>query len=260
MLAPKKGDKSCEDLCWHNAFEVDQEAGSEQTKQLMNSTTYVSLARLENDWLDPRTIPLTAQDIYCMQLLHCYDVISGTESPFNHLFDTEDWAGFEYLRDTKYHFSEGYGPKNSGLHSVSRMDDTLRVLSRLDGRKEAGLPLRSGFTHREEVLYLCCLLGICYEKDWQPSVKRVDAYRQWRVALLAPCLGHVGIEKYVGNSEQERLRIIVNVASSIRTIGRLETSTSCVVTVPFCTSRGHQKLRIGTGTVQRLVYLPALKR
>lgn len=174
-----------------------------------------------------------------MQLPHCYDVVSGRESPFNHVFDTGDWASFEHLQDTKCHFSEGYGAKNSGLYSVPWTDAALRVLSRLNGRHGAGLPLQIGFTHLGKVLYLCCLLGICYEKDWQPSVKRVDAYRQWRVALLAPCLGHVGIEKYVGNSEQERLRIIVNVASSIRTIGRLETSTWCVVTVPFCTSQFH---------------------
>lgn len=210
VLAAEKDSKSCDNICWHNTFQVDQQVGGEQMKQLMDVTTYASLARLENDWLDPITMPLTAQDIYCMQLLHCYDVVSGRESPFNHCFDAEDWAGFEYLRDTKYHFSEGYGAKNSGLYSVPWMNAAVRVLSGLDGQTGASLPLRVGFTHREEVLYLCCLLGICYEKDWQPSLKRVDADRQWRVSLLAPYLGHVGIETYVGSSKQERLRIIVN--------------------------------------------------
>lgn len=210
VLAVDKDDKSCENLCWHNAFHVDQEAGSEQMKQLMSLTTSASLSRLENDWLGPTATPLTGQDIYCMQLLHCYDIVSGRKSHFDHCFDAEDWAGFEYLRDTKYHFSEGYGAKNGGIYSVPWMDAAMRVLFRISRQKGASLPLRVGFTHREEVLYLCCLLGICYEKDWQPSLKRVDANRQWRVSLLAPYLGHVGIETYVGNSKQERLRIIVN--------------------------------------------------
>lgn len=189
---------------------MDQEAGSQQMKQLMNLTTSASLARLENDWLGSTTTPLTAQDIYCMQLLHCYDVVSGRESPFNHCFHSEDWEGFEYLRDTKYHFSEGYGARNSGLYSVPWTAAAVRVLSRISDQKGTGLPLRVGFTHREEILYLCCLLGICYEKDWQPRLERVDVNRQWRVSLLAPYLGHVGIETYVGSLNQERLRIIVN--------------------------------------------------
>ena len=166
-----------------------REAGNDQMKQLMNSTTCATLARLENDWLDPATIPLTAQDIYSMQLLHCYDVVSGRESMFNHCFDAEDWAGFEYLRDTKYHFSEGYGAKNSGLYSVPWMDAAVMIFHRLSGQMGTGLPPRIGFTHREEVPYLCCLLGICHEKDWQPSLKWVDANRQWRVSLLAPIWG-----------------------------------------------------------------------
>jgi hypothetical protein len=39
------------------------------------------------------------------------------------------------------------------------------------------LPLRIGFTHREELLYFCCLLGINFKKDWEPSLERVDEDR-----------------------------------------------------------------------------------
>jgi hypothetical protein len=44
-----------------------------------------------------------------MQLLHCYDVVAHRPTLFNDCFEPDDWAGFEYLRDVKYHFSEGYG-------------------------------------------------------------------------------------------------------------------------------------------------------
>ena len=207
VLTAENGDKSCDNLCWHKAFSVDQEAGHDQMIQLMNVTAQPALERLSDAWLEAR--PLTVQDIYSMQLLHCYDIVSGRESLFQLCFDASDWVAFEYLRDTKTYFSEGYGSSKSSIYAIPWMDAAMRTLSQAR-QSDHDLPLRVGFTHREEVIYLCCLLGICFEKDWRPSLDSVDENRQWRVSLLAPYLGHVGIETYIENSVQERLRIIVN--------------------------------------------------
>ena len=38
----------------------------------------------------------------------------------------------------------------------------------------------------------------------------LDVGGQWRVAPLASCLGHVGMETYVGSCKQGRLSIIVD--------------------------------------------------
>ena len=207
VLTAENGDKSCDNLCWHKAFSVDQEAGHDQMIQLMNVTAQPALERLSDAWLE--ACPLTVQDIYSMQLLHCYDIVSGRESPFQLCFDDSDWVAFEYLRDTKTYFSEGYGSSKSSIYAIPWTNAAMRTLSQTR-QSDHDLPLRVAFTHREEVLYLCCLLGICFEKDWRPSLDSVDENRQWRVSLLAPYLGHVGIETYIGNSMRERLRIIIN--------------------------------------------------
>jgi len=71
-------------------------------------------------------------------------------------------------------------------------------------------PLHVSFTHREEVLYLCCLLGIGHKEGWTPDLTRIDTGRSWFVSKLAPYLGHVGFEKYQNKSGQDRLRVVVN--------------------------------------------------
>lgn len=66
------------------------------------------------------------------------------------------------------------------------------------------------FTHREEVLYLCCLLGIGHKKGWTPDLTRINTDRIWFVSKLTPYLGHVGFVKYQIKSGQDRLRVVVN--------------------------------------------------
>jgi len=155
-----------------------------------------------------------------MQLLHCYDVVSGRASPWEGLFDKEDWLGFEYLRDSKYFYCEGYGRKNVHLLAVPWLEDAINSLLITQQHSDLGrsaerqlspkFPLQVGFTHREEVLYLCCLLGIHFRPHWYPSLSSVDSQREWRVSSLAPYLGHVGIECYGSSAHDLFLRIVVN--------------------------------------------------
>ena len=53
-----------------------------------------------------------------MQLLYCYDLVAGKPSPFEDLFIDEDWLGFEYMRDIKYYYSEGYGAPYRGEYAT----------------------------------------------------------------------------------------------------------------------------------------------
>lgn len=192
-------------LNWHKAFHIDQSEGSAEMRQLMETTTAETRARLRADWLDRD--PITAADVYSMQLLHCYDIVSGRTSPFDHLFNHDDWVGFEYLRDTKYFFSEGYGRRHVHLLAVPWLESALASL-RTPG---PSFPLEIAFTHREEVLYLCCLLGINSQPGWTPPSDRIDTKRSWRVGLLAPYLGHVGLEAYrLSGNDITLIRVIVN--------------------------------------------------
>lgn len=195
---------TCEGLSWHESLDVDQNAGGEEMRELMKTTAAEALDRLKDDWIG--SSPFGVDDVYALQLLHCYDIVSGHESPFEGCFTPQDWDGFEYLRDTKYHFSEGYAG-NTGRYAIPWMKAVMRKLRQ---KTCAGFPLSVAFTHREEVLYLCCLLGIGYRDGWTPDLSRVDSERQWKVSQLAPYLGHVGIESYDGTDGQDRLRVIVN--------------------------------------------------
>lgn len=155
--------------------------------------------------------PLTSADVYSMQLLHCYDIVSGRTSPFDHLFNHDDWAGFEYLRDTKYFFSEGYGRPHVHLLAVPWLESALASLHMATPLPISSFPLKIAFTHREEILYLCCLLGINAQPGWTPPLDHVDTNRSWRVGLLAPYLGHVGLEAYqTSGSDLTFIRVVVN--------------------------------------------------
>ena len=143
-------------------------------------------------------------------------------SPFGQLFQEDDWAGFEYLRDVKYFYCEGYGRDNVHLLAVPFLE---AAISSLSTNIPAGqFPLKIGFTHREGLLYLCCLLGISYRKGWIPPLSQVEHDRGWRVADLAPYLGHIGIESY-GREAGEGVHIRIIVSGEVRPAfrGRLET-------------------------------------
>lgn len=278
--------------------------------ELMDVTTSTALARFEPFWfsLPPSannasesvdsSLALGPRDVYAMQLLHCYDVVSGRPSPWTDpepLFTSEDWAGFEYLRDVKYYYSEGYGAQPStGVYATPWLVSAVERLKKgnmefdtspdqekkmeqadqygqniaerahVDNKGEeescAGhddIPLHIAFTHREEILYLCVLLRLNLYANhgtlktpstrpstlasrprdppditnatknatqWTPSLSSVQTEqdRPWRVAQMAPYLGHVGLETYVAasrgggselNSEHQqkmRIRVIVN--------------------------------------------------
>ncbi|KAJ9263910.1 hypothetical protein DTO212C5_7328 [Paecilomyces variotii] len=207
VLQCEDNSHQCDNLRWHKAFSVDQSRGSDKFEKLMQVTTHPIYRRLHNDW--HTATPLSATDIYAMQLLHCYDAVANRPTPFEKCFEADDWPGFEYLRDVKYYYSEGYGMPQPGFYAIPWLKAAMTALS---NRPSQGpqLPLWIAFTHREEILYLCCLLGMNFHKNWEPALDRVDEDRQWRAALLAPYLGHVGIESYPGRNGEKRVRFILN--------------------------------------------------
>ena len=225
----------------------------------MKETTMAALSRLKYSWPGQ----LEYKDVYAMQLLHCYDICSGRTSPWmqpTELFTTKDWEGFEYLRDSKYFFSEGRGaPKSTGRYALPWLVSVLGYLKSFehhherirhtredierqctpssngrspraqfglpmvnDDGKSTRFPLQICFTHREEILYLCSLLGLgCYTRkmtspvgdsqsveEWEPSGLPSDATnsRPWHVSTMACYLGHVGIEAYAVEDVSQRLR------------------------------------------------------
>lgn len=107
-------EEPCDNLCWHkNCEEIDQTAGQQEADRFLLVYTRPILEKLRR--LGHEAANFTPKDIYAMQLLCCYDLVADKASPFTALCDNEDWLGFEYMRDIKYPYSEGYG----AAHPVS---------------------------------------------------------------------------------------------------------------------------------------------
>lgn len=94
---------------------------------LIKVTTQPVHQQLHKDWVG--LVPLCPKDIYAIQLLHCYDIIGKRPSPFASCFESDDWAGFEYLRDVNYHFSEDYGAETPGFFAIPWMKAALTALT-----------------------------------------------------------------------------------------------------------------------------------
>ena len=201
----------CDNLCYHRRFpEIDQTAGQDQADAFLAVYTGPIIERLRS--LVDSDLPLEPSDICAMQLLCCYDLVAGKESPFTGLFERTDWLGFEYMRDVKYHYSEGYGAAHAGIYATPWLDAALRLLQQPPTEKahDKRLPLWIGFTHREEILYLVVLLGIAWQGPKPPRIDRVDEDRHWRVSALAPYLGHLGLESYRTVDRSPHVRFVLN--------------------------------------------------
>lgn len=205
-----EGTRSCENLCWHKQFEeIDQNAGQTAADEFKSQYTVPIIDRLAEYAIGD--FKLTPHDIYAMQLICCYDLVLEDKSPFSKLFTSEDWLGFEYTRDIKYYHSEGYGMPRPGVYALPWLERTIELLQELlAGRSGENLPLWTGFTHREEVLYLVIALGLYHDGSRPPSTTHMDIERKWNVGKIAPYLGHVGLEVCLTKDHQRRLRIIVN--------------------------------------------------
>ena len=222
----------CTNLLWHTCYEdIDQTAGQNWMNTLMTKLTSTTCTRL-SPYCNTGFV-LEPRDIYSMQLLHCYDTVSGRESPWmlpgTELFTEHEWQVFEFLRDGKYWFSEGYGAATpTWLYALPWFVGVMDFLKEVgesnsacgssDGRKEKP-PLRIAFTHREEVLYACTLLGLGGPqgrvKSWPPWSEPVKIRdRSWRVSTMASYLGHVGVEVFEpergSGVAPRKVRFIVN--------------------------------------------------
>lgn len=206
----RDGIRSCENLCWHKQFEeIDQNAGQAAADDFKSRYTAPIIERLAKYAIGD--FELTPDDIYAMQLICCYNLVSENRSPFAKLFTPEDWLGFEYVRDIKYYYSEGYGMARPGLYALPWFERAVELLQKpLAGQIGEKPPLWIGFTHREEVLYLATALGLYHDGPQPPSTTHVDLKRKWNVGKIVPYLGHVGLEVYLTKDRQRRLRIVVN--------------------------------------------------
>lgn len=247
MINPEKETDPRKNLSWHTTYqEVDQTHGQAWMEDRMTETTIAALSRLKHFWpgqLKPKDI-YAMQLLHCYDI--CSGRTSPWMEP-TELFTMRDWEGFEYLRDGKYYFSEGRGARNataryalpwlvSAVHhlktfknqhenspefttdvgprctTISHGNPSQAQFSEPSINNESGkptFPLQICFTHREEILYLCSLLGFgCYIRKsstqrnleaWKPSTFLNDSTtsRPWHVSTMACYLGHVGIEAYI---------------------------------------------------------------
>ncbi|KAI9808472.1 MAG: hypothetical protein M1827_007225 [Pycnora praestabilis] len=208
-----KSKDPCDNLCWHQRFpEINQQAGAKEAEEFLGVYTTSILDSLKPFF--ENNFSLSPKDVYAMQLLCCYDLVAGRESSFSDVFRDEDWLSFEYMRDVKYHYSEGHGAAHAGEYATPWLESAIKLLQTIPESgplaKRHRLPLWISFTHREEILYLAVLLGLGWDGPGNPSTKQINESRRWRVTHLAPYLGHIGLESFKGSKGQDLLRIIVN--------------------------------------------------
>ncbi|CED83517.1 Multiple inositol polyphosphate phosphatase [Phaffia rhodozyma] len=168
----------------------------------------------------------TVDDVYAMQQLCGYDTVIGNDtSPFctTDAFTNEDWLGFEYANDLKYHYSLGYGYPESPslglpwvLASVDQLlnitlssplapSNTSTTNTTIDIASQQKLFL--SFTHREEPAFLATALGIFNNSvgiagnltiagdiNNTMSTESIDRDRAWKTSEILPFLGNVGLE------------------------------------------------------------------
>ena len=60
------------------------------------------------------------------------------------------------------------------------------------------------------MLYLAVLLGLAWDRPEELMLDRIKYDRHWRVASIAPYLGHIGFEKFRNVNGQERIQVILN--------------------------------------------------
>lgn len=169
----------------------------------------------------------TVNDVFGMQQLCGYETVIRGKSPFCdlELFSPDDWLGWEYSEDVRYHYNAGYGAEVSGYVGLPWLNATAKLLMENDDRGEADEDLLVSFTHRELPPMVLVAMGLFNNSEFSGAANindtmpldRINYRRDWKASNVLPFLSNIAIERLnctgsYGYDDGEYYRVLVNSA------------------------------------------------
>ncbi|KAF9877166.1 histidine acid [Colletotrichum karsti] len=195
-------------------------AGSEQSAQFQKKFATPIMKRFNDLASD---FNFTVNDVFGMQQLCGYETVIRGKSPFCDLdlFTPDDWLGWEYTEDIRYHYNSGYGNNVAGYVGMPWLNATAGLLMGQDSDED----LYVSFTHRELPPMVIVAMGLFNNSeagggseatinDTMP-LDRINYRRAWRSSHVLPFLGNIAIERLncsgsYGYDDGEYYRVLVN--------------------------------------------------
>ncbi|KAM0425975.1 hypothetical protein ACHAPT_008914 [Fusarium lateritium] len=197
-------------------------SGSDESSVYKDKYAKPIIARL-ND-LAP-DFNFTVNDIFGMQQLCGYETVIHGKSPFCNLelFSPDDWLGWEYAEDVRYHYNVGYGNQVSGYVGLPWFNATADLLFNKESDDQ---DLYVSFTHRELPPMVLVAMGLFNNSQFggSPSqindtmpLSRINYRRAWKSSHVLPFLSNIAIERLnctgsYGYDDGEYYRVLVNSA------------------------------------------------
>ncbi|KAF4979196.1 hypothetical protein FZEAL_4569 [Fusarium zealandicum] len=167
----------------------------------------------------------TVNDVFGMQQLCGYETVIHGKSPFCNLelFSPDDWLGWEYSEDVRYHYNAGYGNEVAGYVGLPWFNATTNLLLSEDSGDQ---DLHVSFTHRELPPMVLVAMGLFNNSDFGGAgsqindtmpLDRINYRRAWKSSNVLPFLSNIAIERFnctgsYGHDDGEYYRVLVNSA------------------------------------------------
>ncbi|SPJ74270.1 related to PHO11 - secreted acid phosphatase [Fusarium torulosum] len=196
-------------------------AGSEESAVYQEKYAKPIVARLNDLASD---FNFTVNDIFGMQQLCGYETVIRGKSPFCNLelFSPDDWLGWEYSEDVRYHYNAGYGNEISGYVGMPWLNSTADLLMSGDSDED----LYVSFTHRELPPMVLVAMGLFNNSEPGGSesqindtmpLNKINYRRAWKSSHVLPFLSNIAIERMnctnsYGYEDGEYYRVLVNSA------------------------------------------------
>ncbi|TLD25347.1 hypothetical protein PspLS_05647 [Pyricularia sp. CBS 133598] len=146
----------------------------------------------------------TTKDVFGMMQLCGYESVIRGRSKFCdlNLFGPDDWLGWEYSEDIRYHYNVGYGFPAAGYIGMPWLQATADLMTR-DGGPDAE-DLYISFTHRELPPMVMVAMGLFNNSQFGGSEATVNAtmpsdaenpHRAWRSSHVVPFLTNIALER-----------------------------------------------------------------
>ncbi|KAH9240726.1 hypothetical protein K456DRAFT_45901 [Colletotrichum gloeosporioides 23] len=195
-------------------------AGSEQSGKFQEKFATPITKRLNALAAD---FNFTVNDVFGMQQLCGYESVIRGRSPFCDLdlFSPDDWLGWEYTEDIRYHYNVGYGNNVAPYVGMPWLNATANLLM-ADAADE---DLYVSFTHREMPPMVLVAMGLFNNSE--PGfgaaadinatfpLDRINYRRAWRSSNILSFLSNIAIERLnctgsYGYEDGEYYRVLVN--------------------------------------------------
>lgn len=135
-------------------------------------------------------ITFTNAEIYIMQEMCGFEILSKGKSPWCDVFTHAEWRQFEYARDVLHYYRAGAGNKYGANMGWLLLNATTNLLSQ---GPEAG-PLYFSFVHDGDIVPFLAALNLFPEPQHLPT-NAVLINRKWATSTVTPMGGRIILER-----------------------------------------------------------------